>query len=455
MVEKATLTFWSGVGVVTGANFLLELSHVSLLVDCGLVQGQKYGEDENRKPFEYDPSKVNYLFITHAHIDHVGRIPKLVKDGFKGTIYSTPETLALARIMLADCVRVLGGEAKREGKKEIFSAEDVDHAFTLWKTIPYHVSTHFEEGFDVYLKDAGHVLGSSLIEITVNGKKIVFCGDLGNSPSPLLKDAEEVNDATYLVLDSVYGDRNHEPKELRVQKLEAVVKRAIAQKATLIIPAFSMERTQILLYELNNFVEKKIIPTVPVFVDSPMAIAVTAVYQNRPADFNPVTQDQIHHGDNIFNFPKLHFTPDSQDSRAIEAVPNPKIIIAGSGMSNGGRIVHHEQHYLPNPNNIVLLVGYQAIGTMGRALSDGAKEVVIHGEKVPVRASVEQIGGFSGHADSAHLIDFAEKTAKTVKKIFVVMGEPKASLFLVQRLRDYIGADALYPERAKKYELEF
>jgi len=452
---KVNLTCIHGAGEITGSNFLLEIAETKLLVDCGLIQGERFAEEENREPFPFDPKQIKYLFITHAHIDHIGRIPKLVRDGFEGTIFSTPETLSLARVMLADSYRVLLDEAKVEGREELFSLADLDHALGFWSTIPYHERRKFDEGFKVYFKDAGHVLGSAIIEIEINGKKIVFCGDLGNTPTPLLKDTEEVTDATYMLMDSVYGDRDHESLIIRRRKFEEVVKSSIKRGGVLVIPAFSMERTQVLIYELNNMVEGKRIPLIPVFIDSPLAIAVTAIYKAKMGDFNPEIQNQIKGGDNIFQFPKLKMCHTAEDSKAIAHVPGPKIIIAGSGMSNGGRVVHHERNYLPDPKSTILLVGYQAVGTLGRRLQDGTKEVVLYKETIPVRARIEKIDGFSAHKDSTRLLEFAEKSADSLKILFIVLGEPRSSLFLVQKLREYLGINAICPERNKKYELEF
>jgi metallo-beta-lactamase family protein len=458
-MSSLNLTFCTGVGTVTGANFLLESDKTKILVDCGLIQGSQNADEENRKDFQYDPASIDFLFITHAHIDHIGRIPKLVKDGFKGIIYSTPETREISMLMLEDAVKIIEMESKTSGKPPMYFDVHVNQAFSLWQTIPYHHEKTFgakgANDFKVYLKDAGHVLGSSIYEFTYNGKKIVFCGDLGNSPAMLLRDTEWVTDADYLVLDSVYGDRNHENQKDSDKKLEMIIKETIKKSGVLVIPSFSLERTQIILYKINNMMEDGVVPQIPVYLDSPLAIKITDIYQQQSSQrlFNDAAKKDIAGGDHIFNFPKLKNVIRSQDSRGIINTSNPKIIIAGSGMSNGGRVVGHEAHYLPDEKNTILLIGYQAVGTFGRQLQDGAREVIIKGERVPVRARVDNILGYSAHKDSDHLLGFAEHTSKTVKKVFVVLGEPKSGLFLVQRLRDYVGIDAIYPERGKVYEL--
>lgn len=460
------LTFCGGVGSVTGANFLLETAGKKTLIDCGMVQGSRFADEENRKPFPYDPASIDFLLVTHAHIDHIGRIPKLVADGFRGKIYSTPATRAIAALMFEDALKLIEEECRTVGTLPLYEHRDVAVALGLWNDIPYHENFELAAGLTVHLKDAGHILGSAMYEIsflipsplskggTEGGfvkRKIVFTGDLGNTPTPILKDTESITDADYVVMESVYGDRNHEEGDLRRRHLKDVIVETAKRTGTLIIPTFSLEKTQVLLYEFHELEEKHEIPVVPVFLDSPLAIAVTGIYRNMRQDWNDAAMAE--EGD-IFRFPRLKYTAHSEESKAILHVPPPKIILAGSGMSNGGRIMHHEANYLPGPQNTVLFVGYQAAGTLGRQIQDGAKEVVINGQKVAVRAHVESISGYSSHKDSDHLIQFVEPTAHTAKKVFVVMGEPKASLFLVQRLRDYIGVNAVHPEVGESVELQ-
>lgn len=457
MNSKLQLTFFGGIGSVTGANFLLEGGNTKLLVDCGLFQGISDSNLENNEPWPYDVKSIDYLFVTHAHMDHIGRICKLVRDGFSGDIYSTPETKELASVMFLDALKVMEMKDKNstEAIAEIpfYDMNDYNKTLSLWKTISYDTKVKINDDFDVYLKDAGHILGACMYEFNFGGKKIVFTGDSGNSPTPLLRDTEKITDADYLICDSVYGDRNHEPKDERDARFRQIVTETIKNNGALVMPAFSLERTQVILYELNNLVESGKIPSVPVYLDSPLGLKVTNIYKQFKKDFNPEVQKEMKDGDDIFDFPELNITHGARDSQEIEKIPNPKIIIAGSGMSTGGRVTWHEMHFLPDPKSTVLLMGYQAIGTLGRRIQDKPSRVEINGQMIPVRARIEMISGYSSHKDSDHLVEMVSDTADTVKKVFVVMGEPKASTYLAQRLHEELGVLAVYPERGKIYLL--
>lgn len=484
MAKKIAIQFCGGVGEPTGSNFLFEEpSGKKILIDCGLLQGKKVAEDKNREPFSYDPKSIDALFVTHAHIDHIGRIPKLVHDGFRGVIYSTPPTREISELMLLDSMGVLAKEANHDQKEPIYTEADVRAAMNLWQTKGYHQTIVIGEASFI-LRDAGHILGSSMVEITVGdnprgiphgispkreagglfhgggqgpiprGTKFLFTGDLGNSPAPLLRDTEKITDIDYLVMESVYGDRNHEDRDIRKNLLEDAIEDTIKSDGVLMIPAFSLERTQELLYELNDLVEHGRIPEVQIFIDSPLAINVTAVYKKFEDYFNAEARHVIKTGDDIFKFKGLRFTLTTEDSKAIKEVPPPKIILAGSGMSNGGRIIHHEKNYLSDPKSTLLIIGYQIPGSLGRILQDGGKNVRILGEDISVNAKVKSIHGYSAHKDSEHLVEFVSTAADSIKKVFVVLGEPKASAFLAQRLRDYLGLSAVIPNLNERVEIE-
>jgi metallo-beta-lactamase family protein len=452
--NKIAVTFYGGTGSVTGANFLVEYGKKKFLIDCGMFQGEKEAEDKNFEDFPYNPSEIDVLIITHAHQDHIGRVPKLVKDGFKGIIYSTLPTLELSEIMLDDTADILAYEAKQEDREPLYTKEDVGNAMSLWKGLPYHNEFEFLPGITFTFRDAGHVLGSAMVELHHAGRRILFTGDLGNSPSPLLHDIEEIDNIDYVIMESVYGDRNHDQREDRTKDLEYLIKDTVQQKGVLMIPAFSLERTQELLAELNAFVEHNKIPPVDIYLDSPLAARVTEVYQKSTEYFNKETRSIINHGDNIFQFPGLKITSSVEESKAINDAPSPKIVIAGSGMMNGGRILHHAMRYLDDSNNILLFVGYQSAGTLGRIIQEGSKKVKIYREEIPVRARIESIQGYSGHAGSDELVEFIDQVKHSVKKVFCVMGEPSSSMFLAQRLRDNLGVYAVAPEEAERVELE-
>lgn len=444
MASLVKIKFCGGTGSVTGSNFLLEANGKKILIDCGLTQGIKLADTINWDDFSYDPKEIDFLIITHAHVDHIGRIPKLIKEGFNGIIYSTLPTKSLAIFMLEDTMNILSKNREYD-LESIYNPDNLKKAMSLWQGYEYNKRIKITENFDFTFQNAGHILGSAMIEFVLNNKKIVFTGDLGNSPSPLLPDTEKLNDIDYLVMESVYGDRNHESRDDRRKYLEKVIEDNYKRKGTLIIPTFSLERSQELLFELNDLVENKRIPPMPIFFDSPLAIRLTEVFKQYKNYFNEQAQKVMSIDQHIFDFPGLHSTLRTEDSKKINEVPNPKVIIAGSGMSSGGRIVHHERHYLPDPNNTILLIGYQAVGTPGRLIQEGAKTVRITGEDVSVRAHVATIHGYSGHKDSDGLLNFVEDTMETLKKVFVVMGEPKSSMFLVQKLRDNLGVNAYAP----------
>jgi metallo-beta-lactamase family protein len=457
------VTFYGGAQEVTGANYLLEIGGergktTKVLIDCGMIQSGRFLEEDNKKPFPYDPKTIDALFITHAHIDHIGRIPKLVRDGFRGTIYSTEPTKELGELMIRDSLGVLEKEARMHGEEVFYSEADIEQTVQLWKGLEYHAPLQLAKNATVIPRDSGHILGSSSYEFHIreegSEKIVVFTGDLGNSPAPFLPSIEQITGAKYIIIESAYGDRVHEDRDNRRLKLERVVEDTLGQKGVLMIPAFSLERTQDLLFEINDLVEHHRVPPAPIFIDSPLAIAATQVYKKYKRFFNEAAKRQMRSGDDLFQFPGLQMTKTVDESKSINEVNPPKIILAGAGMMQGGRILHHARRYLSSPENTLLIIGYQSAGSLGRRLLDGAREVSIMGERVPVRARIAAIGGYSAHADSDGLFDYVEHTRETLKKVFVVQGEPAASLFLVQRIRDNLGVNAVAPKFGESFDLE-
>jgi len=449
--------FLGASGEVTGSNFLLETEKSKILVDCGLFQGGHFYDARNDEPFLYNPKEIDFVLITHSHIDHIGRLPKLIKEGFRGKIYSTSATKDFAEIMLLDSLSVLQKEAARKNKNVSYDEEDVRALAKYWKGISYHEELKINE-LSINFKDAGHILGSAIIEINkteLNGtsKKIVFTGDLGNPPAPLLRETEITRDADILIIDSTYGGKKHEGRDERKIKLERIIEDTVKMNGTLLMPAFSLERTQEILFELNDLVEKNRIPKISVFVDSPLSIKLMPIYKKYEDYYNKETKYVIKSGDDIFDFPNLHFTLTTEESKEINDAVAPKMIIAGSGMMNGGRIGHHAARYLGNKNNTILFIGFQAAKSLGRRIQEGEKNVKIFDEEIRIRARVETIDGYSAHPDSEGIFNFIKESADTLKKVFCVHGEPKNAMFLVQRVRDNLGVDATVPEYGQIYDI--
>lgn len=455
---QSLLYFYGGAGSVTGANFLLEDAAApgkdGVLIDCGLFQGSVYAEQANERPFPYAPESILYLLVTHAHIDHIGRIPKLVRDGFRGTIISTEATRALAEPLLLDSQALLAREAQDDGRELLYSPADVQAALALWRGVPYEETINLPHGYAARFHDAGHILGSAMIEITRGGRRIVFTGDLGNDHSLLVGPVATVENADYFVMESVYGDKKQEQVEHRTLELERVIEATAARGGTLLIPAFSTERTQDLIFEIRTLFVEKRVPSMPVYVDSPLASKITRAFMAHPTYFREAIQKRITGGEAIFSFPELTFIEDAEASAALHKHAGTKIIIAGSGMSQGGRVLSHERVYLPDAKSTLLIVGYQAVGSIGRQLVEGARELTIHRQKMSVKATVETIYGYSAHRDTDGLLDFVHRSAGRLEQVFVVMGEPKSSLFLTQRIRDFIGIDASAPEAGSNVSLK-
>lgn len=450
----AYLSFHGAANEVTGANFLLEIDGKKILVDCGLHQGPKDQEDKNWTQFAYDPKEIDILLVTHAHSDHIGKIPKLVKDGFRGVIYSTEPTKEIAQLMFADAIGLLEQEADARNEEEnLYEESDINQAMGQWKTIPYHDVIHLTDQVTMKLYDSGHVLGSAMYEIDFQGKKILFTGDLGNTPTPLLRDTETTPRPHFLLMESVYGDRNH-PDEDRKAHLEHIIQDAMSRHGTLMIPAFSLERTQEVLFELNDLVEHGRIPNVPIFLDSPLAIGITEIYRKH-IDFLNKNARMISRTDDIFDFPGLRVTRTKDESKSINEFPDPKIVIAGSGMMNGGRILHHAMRHLPESRSTLLLVGYQAAGTIGRRIQDGNSSVRIFGNEIDVRATIETISGYSGHKGSDQLVEFVDSMKENLEQVFCVMGETTSQTHLAQKLRDQVGVHANAPTEGERVELFF
>ncbi|MCL4405468.1 MAG: MBL fold metallo-hydrolase [Patescibacteria group bacterium] len=432
------IKFLGAAGTVTGSSYLIASGDDKVLVDCGLFQGESYCERDNFAPLPYDPKTIRAVFITHAHIDHTGLLPKLVKAGYAGPIYSTAPTRDFAKELLLDSEDILSREAEQQGQTPLYTAEDVEAAMRLWHTIGYK-ETVKAGGFEVHFIDAGHIMGSASAVIFAEGKRLVMSGDLGNENPPLIPEGELIPaDADYAVIESCYGDRQHEDFGKRREILEDVIENAVKMGGALMIPAFAMERLQELLYEINFLVENRKVPRMPIFIDSPLAIRLTRVYEHYESFMNSEARKFMWQGRReLLNFPGIRLTLTREESRSIEQAPMPKMIIAGSGMSNGGRITYHESLYLPDPKSTLLIVGYQVSGTLGRQIQEGAKEVRIMGKSVKVAARIVSISGYSAHADQPRLLQWLSPARGNLKKVFVTHGEEKVSQdFAAKALND-------------------
>jgi metallo-beta-lactamase family protein len=441
------LTFHGGARSVTGSNYLFETRRTKVLVDCGLHQGSHFCEKHNFEPFQYDPRKIEAVFITHAHIDHIGRLPQLVKAGFHGWIYSTAPTKDEAEFLLLDSEHLLREDAERHKREPLYDTTDVARTMALWRSVGYHETIQTGD-ISVTLYDAGHILGSSSILLEGDGKRVVLSGDLGNAPEPLLNPPEYFDSADYALIESTYGNRVHERLGERRSLLEDALEDTVKAKGTLMIPAFALERTQELLFELNDLVLNSRVPKLPIFVDSPLAIKLTTVYEkysHDPMYFSKISRDLVRSGDAIFDFPGLTLTLTTEESKRINEVRPPKVIMAGAGMSNGGRILHHELRYLSDPKSAILFIGYQGFGSLGRKILDGAESVTIFGETVPVRCRKYVINGYSAHADQPQLLKWIEPLRLGLTKVFVVQGEEEESQGLAQKIRDELAVTAEIP----------
>ena len=445
------ITFCGGAQVVTGVNYLLETKRHKFLVDCGLFQGTRKMEKKNKEPFPYDPKKIDFVLVTHSHLDHIGRLPRLIKEGFSGKIYLTPPTADFTKIMLEDSLKLLEEKAAHAGVILPFTEQDITEITGLFE--PKEYSQWFEpvKGISVCFRDAGHILGSAIIEIKIENNKnkpikLIFSGDLGNYPVPILKDPSIIEDADYVFIESTYGDRNHESEKQCKDMLEDIIEEAIKNKGVLMIPSFALERSQQLLYHLNEIIENHRVSQLPIFFDSPLAIKATEIYKYHRKYFDKEAIDLINSGDDLFRFPGLKFISSVKESKKIVQVLPPKIIIAGSGMSQGGRIIHHEALYLSDPQNILLFISYQAKGTLGRLIKDGVRKVRIIDQIVPIRAKIRAIEAYSAHADQNGLIKWLSYFIKPVKKIFIVQGEEEPAKALARRIMDELGILAEVPQ---------
>ena len=448
----ATLTFLGATGGVTGSMYLLETGQSRLLLECGLIQGRYEEEQENKKPFPFDPASIDAVVLSHAHLDHSGRLPKLVNDGFKGPIYVTNPTYDLLEIMLKDAAFLSMRDAewenkrrRRAGKDEIeplYTIEDVERTLRLCEGLRYAAPQEIQNGVQLRFLDAGHILGSAIVELTITeeGKprRLVFSGDLGNSCAALLRDPVKLEQADVLLMESTYGDRNHRSMDATLDEFREIIVKANETGGNILIPSFAVGRTQEIIYRLGEFYQEGILNHQAIYLDSPMAIATTEVYHRYQHVFNAEHKSAIRQASSasLHTFlPALRYSRTTEESMAINKITDGAIIIAGSGMCTGGRIRHHLKHNLWRRTAHVIIVGYQAIGTPGRALVDGAKRLRVAGEEVVVNATIHTLGGFSAHAGQTQLIDWISAFHKPKPYTYLIHGEADAKMALQHELQ--------------------
>ena len=472
------ITFFGAAKTVTGSNFLLEGAGKKILIDCGLYQGKAKEERENYLDFPYDVHDIDFVLLTHAHIDHSGKIPKLYVDGYRNKVIATKATCDLCGIMLPDSGHIQEMEnewqnrkRKRLGKKELpplYTAQDAINCLEIFKPVSYDEIIELTPEIFVRFNDAGHMLGSSIIEVWVkeNGeeKKIVFSGDLGNNDIPLLDSPTMIESADYLVMESTYGGRLHIRNDDKAEMFLNIVAETLDKSGNVVIPSFAVGRTQEILYELNKlketrddkeFLEKyEKLMKAPVYVDSPLAISATEIFKKNENLFEEEVREEIEKGDNPLEFPGLQFTQTPDESRALNELKTPSIIISASGMCEVGRIKHHLKHNLWNPNSTILFVGYKAPGTLGAKIVNGDKKVKIFGEEIAVNARIEYIEGYSGHADQEWLLNFVYSFINKPKHIFLVHGEPEGQKILKDKIVETTNIPVTIPDYGEDYTLD-
>jgi metallo-beta-lactamase family protein len=442
---------------------LVESNGKRYLLDCGMYQGRRKDAEAQNRNFPFKPSSIDAVLISHAHIDHTGILPLLVKNGFSGPIYATPATADLCNWMLRDTAHIMESDAQFVSKRQkhrvepLFCMGDAEKTLPLFRPLGYHTPTQLNPNLTFESYDAGHMLGSSCIVLreTVNGRSVslIFSGDVGRPGLPIVRDPETMPAADYLIMESTYGDRLHEQQGEVVGHLEEVVNRTVRRGGRVIVPAFAVGRTQQIVLLLHQLANEKKIPSLPIFVDSPLAVNVTTVFRGHPECFDEGTQAFLNNGEDPFGFSRLRYVREAADSKKLNSLEGPFIVISPSGMCEVGRVLHHLRQNIGDPRSTVLITGYQAENTLGRKLIDGMKEVKIFGEPMEVKAEIASLQALSGHADRDELLDWMKPITPTLKKVFLVHGEPDQAAGLIGTIRNTYGIEALMASRGKSYEL--
>lgn len=462
----ANIQFLGAARTVTGSKHLIEVGGYRVMVDCGLFQGLKYLRLRNWEPFPLDPASINSVILTHAHIDHTGYLPKLVRDGFGGTVYGTPATVELSRIMLPDSARLQeedaeyankSGSSKHKPALPLYSEKDANNACRLLQSVNYHKRIQLTKKLSFEFVTAGHILGSSFVLFDIEcsdgaTRRVVMTGDLGRYNEPIIHDPSPVEDADYIVVESTYGDREHTDFDVKA-RLAEIITETVNRGGQVIIPSFAVGRTQLLLYLIRELEDEGRIPIIPVYVDSPMASSATRLYLSHKEDHDLDMKDLLDDRRNPLATQRFNLARTRDESKAINSREEPAIVISASGMATGGRIMHHLRRRLPDERNTVVFVGYQSEGTRGRRLLDGEKEIKIFGQFVPVNAKIERLENLSAHADSREILRWLGGFKRAPKTVFLVHGEPKAQEALKQKIVEKFGWTVEIPEYLQKFEL--
>ena len=469
------LTFWGAAKVVTGSMHKLSIAGQCYLLDCGQYQGRRQEAEERNKNFPFPCRDISAVLLSHAHIDHSGNLPLLVKNGFHGPIYASPGTADLCRPMLADAASIQEKDAEFLNKRllrrkslglkpdprdhfvePLYSVQDAEATFPLFHPIQLHTPTQIAPGFEYQSFEAGHMLGSTCMLLQIDdGHKIRlgFTGDLGRIGLPIVRDPEPLPQADYLIMESTYGNRVHEPVESVTGRLADIVNRTYQRNGKMIVPAFAVGRTQQLVLMLHQLVNANKIPSFPIFVDSPLAVNVTEVFREHTELFDQEANAFVAANEDPFGFKLLTYIRDVEQSKALNDLQGPFMVISASGMCEAGRILHHLKNNISDPRNTVLITGYQAENTLGRKIQQGQDEVPIFGEPVPLRAEVETLDALSGHADREEMLAWMKPIAAGLKRVFLVHGEPDQQTPFAASIRERYGLDVVVPDRGQSFDL--
>lgn len=467
---RIKLSFLGAARNVTGSQYLLEAGKTRVLVDCGLYQEREL-KGRNWAPFDVPPHTVDCVLLTHAHVDHCGLLPKLVRDGFRGRIFTTAATAEITEIMLLDTAKLQQEDAEfktkrhqREGRRgpfpevPLYTTDDAERVSPHFSQVGYAESFSIGEGIEAAFYDAGHVLGSAMIKVVVGrgreARTLIFSGDIGMRNKPILHDRTTFDEADYIIIESTYGDRLHENPEGIGEALAGVINTTLKAGGNIIVPSFALQRSQELMYYLNELRHSGLIPPLTVFVDSPMASSITAVFERHPELYDEAMTELLRQHRSPFEFPGLKMLQTVEESKAVNRISGGVMVIAGSGMCNGGRVKHHLVANIARPESTVLFVGYQAVGTLGRHIVDGAREVRILGQNYPVRARIAQISGFSAHADRDGLLRWLEALKKPPRHLFVTHGEASVADRFAGLVRGKTGWGVSVPEYRQEVFLE-